>query len=499
MPRDSSVWECQQCGAQSPKWAGRCPECQSWGSLVETAVSTKQGQGTRAKGRGKEKTRTKPQKFSDVLAQSNYSCHRISTGVGELDRVLGNGLVPGAVVLLAGEPGMGKSTLLSQVALRLAQERDKGQGTKAKGKTESNSLSLQPLAFSPSVLYVCGEESPSQVALRLRRLSHFSLDASHLSLSLLPETDADLIIDQVEKTLGTSLVIVDSVQTLTTDDLTSIAGSVSQVRECAGRLSEVSKRLNIPLFLVGHVNKEGDIAGPKVLEHVVDVVLMMEGDRSGSLRMVRAIKNRFGPVDEVGLFAMEDGGMREVINPAELLIGEHAGRASGSVLGCVLEGQRPLVLEVQALTVPSKLSVPRRVGQGVNERRLQLLCAVVERHLGLGIGEKDVFVNVAGGLVSSDPGLDLAVVGAVISSADERLRAKGQGIKEVNKAQRSDSLSPHPSSLVPILCGEVGLLGEVRAVQGWERREKEVKRLGLGQLVGKPKLAHIKELLELLH
>lgn len=395
----------------------------------------------------------------------------MSTGVAELDRVLGNGLVPGAVILLAGEPGMGKSTLLSQVALQMAQEKLKNKSQKSK--------------VERGILYICGEESPSQVAMRLNRLARHPRSAIRdLPLTLFPETDVDAIVGEIEHERPT-LVIIDSIQTLITTDLAGTAGSVGQVRECAGRLAEVSKRLNISIFLVGHVTKEGAVAGPKVLEHVVDVVLVLEGDRSGSLRILRAVKNRFGPVDEVGLFAMEEGGMREVANPAELLIGEQAGVSAGSVLGCVLEGMRPLVLEVQALVVPSKLAVPRRIGHGVNERRLQLLCAVIEKHLGLGIGEKDVFVNVAGGLKSPDPGLDLPVVAAIISSSSTFLP---------HSAGRKKSISSLSQNERPIFSGEVGLLGEVRQVQGWERREKEVKRLQLGTLVGKGSLNSIRDL-----
>ena len=305
------------------------------------------------------------------------------------------------------------------------------------------------------------------------------------------------------------MAIIDSIQTLTTDDLTGVAGSVGQVRECAGRLMQVAKRLNIPIFLVGHVTKDGTVAGPKVLEHMVDAVLVLEGERSGNFRILRAVKNRFGAVDEVGLFAMDNGDMKEVSNPGELLLGDAAGKVSGSVLGCTLEGLRPLILEVQALAVPSKLAVPRRVGQGINERKLQVLCAVIERYVNRKLGDMDIFVSIAGGLTSSDPGLDLAATAAIISavgyqssvvgyqptvnrlsvSQSKTGKPKTDGLETENRKQKTDNW---------IFCGEVGLLGEVRQVQGWERREKEVKRLGVGQLIGSGQIKNIREVFKFL-
>ncbi len=488
MPRVSSVWECQNCGAQFPKWAGRCPDCGQWNTLVETAVSTKfKVQSSKFKVAAQS---AKPQKLSEILKAQDKSVQRITTGIGELDRVLGGGLVPGQVALLAGEPGMGKSTLLSQVALVF---------TKA------------------NILYVCGEESPSQVGLRLRRLYEGPAlprqgRAVSDAITLFPQTDVDAVIAEILRSArsdAVSAVIIDSIQTMATADLSGLAGAVGQIRESAARLSATAKSLNIPLFLVGHVTKEGEVAGPKVLEHMVDTVLVMEGDRSGNLRILRSLKNRFGPVDEVGIFSMAEGGMAEVKNPAELLIGDLAGKSAGSVLGCVMEGLRPLVLEVQALAVPTKLSFPRRVGAGISERRLQLLCAVVEKHLGLGIGEKDVFVNVAGGLKSSDPGLDLPVVVAIVSSAAQKSQLKSAEIGRHQIADKSEEVGSDFSDLsairlsadasrskptFPIFCGEVGLLGEIRMVPGWDRRQKEVQRLGMGKLVGKPDIGHIREL-----
>lgn len=430
--KNTSVWECENCGSQFPKWAGQCLECHKWNSLVETPIY---------------QTATAPVKRSRI---SNIDTHPVEwrkvtgadtlhrpTSIAELDRVLGGGLVLGGVMLIAGEPGIGKSTLLSQLALT---------------QTEA--------------LYVNGEESNAQVANRFKRLS----PKSKSRIALFPDTNIDNVVSNI--TADHQLVIVDSIQVMFSPQLRSAPGSISQIRECALKLIDMAKTTNVPIILVGHFTKSGEVAGPKLLEHMVDSVIVLEGERSGNFRILRAVKNRFGPVDEVGLFAMEEGGMREVSNPAQLLIGEMAGHAQGSVLGCILEGQRPLVLEVQALVVPSKLAVPRRIGHGIKERRLQLLCAVIEKHLGLGIGEKDVFLNVAGGLSSPDPGLDLAVVAAVVSGASQRTKAKRE-------------------SLIPIFCGEVGLLGEVRMVQGWDRRQKEVKRLGLGQLIGKNEIPSI--------
>ncbi len=484
-------------------------------------------EGKRNKEVGKRRGGTsKPQTLSEILKQQDVTAQRISTGIGELDRVLGGGLVPGEVVLLAGEPGMGKSTLLSRVALQMAQERmDNGQWLMDEKKHHSSSIIHHPL-----VLYVCGEESPGQVGLRLQRLSK-AIKVEKAEISLLSETNVDSAISQIEASfinlqsssiIHHPLVIVDSIQTLTTDDLTGVAGSVGQVRESAGRLMAVAKRLNVPIFLVGHVTKDGTVAGPKVLEHMVDAVLVLEGERSGNFRILRAVKNRFGAVDEVGLFAMDNGDMKEVSNPGELLLGDAAGKVSGSVLGCTLEGLRPLILEVQALAVPSKLAVPRRVGQGISERKLQVLCAVIERYISRKLGDMDIFVSIAGGLKSSDPGLDLAVVGAVISSIGYQSSVVarppglrpcevGQGSRlqvsqsSVNQSKTDKLKTDKPESENRkqktdnwIFCGEVGLLGEVRQVQGWERREKEVKRLGVGQLVGANRIKNIRELLKIL-
>lgn len=360
----------------------------------------------------------------------------MTTGEAELDSVLGGGLVQGMVVLVAGEPGIGKSTLLTQIGV---------------GKA----------------LYVCGEESASQVALRVKRLGLKG------EMTLLESTDVDEIIAKIAKP---GLVIIDSIQTLTTTDLTGTAGSVGQVREATQRLALNAKRSGIPVFIVGHVTKEGTIAGPRVLEHIVDTVLWFEGERSQSLRLIRAVKNRFGPTDEVAVFEMTERGLIGVDNPSKLLLAERVKNVPGSVIGVVLEGTRPLLVEIQALTTPSQLAIPRRVATGIDFARLQMLVAVLSRRAGLALGDMDIFVNVTGGIKLADRGIDLAICLAIASSF-------------LNKTVASDIAA----------VGEVGLLGEVRKVGGLNKRIKEAKKLGYrvaSAESGKSVSAAIKKLLE---
>ncbi len=397
----------------------------------------------------------KTQRFKNSKTQSNSQIinlkdikiaegKRMKTGEAELDSVLGGGLVAGMVVLVAGEPGIGKSTLLTQVGLNV------------EGPT----------------LYVCGEESASQVALRVKRTRR---DLVRSTVSLLESTDADEIVAKVEETKP-GLVIVDSIQTLTTEDLTGVAGSVGQVRECAYRISQIAKRLGVPTFIVGHVTKEGTIAGPRVLEHIVDTVLWFEGERSQALRLIRAVKNRFGPTDEVGVFEMTETGLVGVDNPSKLLLAERVKNVPGSVIGVVLEGTRPLLVEIQALTTPSQLAIPRRVSTGIDFARLQMLVAVLSRRAGLNLGDVDIFVNVTGGIRLADRGIDLAICLAIASSF-------------LNKTVAPDIAA----------VGEVGLLGEVRKVGGLDKRIKEAKKLGYrvaSAESGKSVSAAIKKLLE---
>lgn len=425
-----------------------------------------------------KKTVTPTVRLSEVKTVAGQ---RLATGIYEFDRVLGGppagGFVPGQVVLLAGEPGIGKSTLLLQVAeslvgqkLELGSEKlDKevGRWRVEKGTPISNIKPQDPTSnFRPltSVLYVCGEESPEQIKIRAERLG-----LKGENLELFASTDADEIIGQIGQTC---LVIIDSIQTLTTADLASLAGSVSQVRECAQRLSQVAKEKGVPLILVGHVNKEGEIAGPKVLEHVVDTVLSLEGERSGRFRLLRAGKNRFGDPTEVGVFQMGDKGFTEVKEAAGLLLEVGSGQGVGSVVSVSLEGNRPLLLEVQALISKSAFNYPRRSATGYDLNRVYFLLAVLEKALGTSFLNQDVYVNVAGGIKAESPAADLAVVLALAGS-----------LKNAALPEKT------------VVFGEVGLSGEVRHLREEERRGKEAGRLGYTRVVGPGQVRSVREAL----
>lgn len=437
MPKSSIVYECSNCGAQSAKWAGQCSECQSWNTLVE-AVYSKKSQITNSQIR---KLGSKLQKLSEI---ESGKVERKGTGITELDRVLGGGIVPGEVVLMIGEPGIGKSTLLTQLAIKM----DK-------------------------VVYVCGEESPGQVKLRVERLgSNNVLKSTSANLQLLAETDVDVILASVDK-MDLSLLIVDSVQTIYSSDLPGLAGSISQIRECTARLIAYAKSHNVPVVLVGHVTKDGEMAGPKVLEHMVDAVLELTGDRYYDLRLLRTQKNRFGATDEVGVFQMVESGLVEVANPSEFFLAEREEGAVGSAVAVVMEGTRPVLIEVQALVVDSELPVPRRVSQGVDVRRVQILLGVLQKYARLNIGTKDVFVKVAGGLSVKEPAIDLAIVLAVASST------------------MGKSLPKNAASL-----GEVGLLGEVRSVSWSEKRVKEATKLGYKKIYSRDSFKKVSEIVK---
>jgi len=420
-----SKYVCQQCGYESTGWLGKCPECGTWNSLVETVVSTTSNKGNKSS-KSNKGISAKPINLSDIKSSATK---RISTKISELDRVLGGGLVSGQVVLVAGEPGIGKSTLLLQL---------------------SDSLSTNH--ESPAtVLYVCGEESPQQIAVRAQRLGVKNKD-----IQLLDDTDVDSVIGQLSSNLQPlTAIIVDSIQTMTTSDLSGMAGSVGQVRECAFRLLKSAKEKGCPLFLVGHVTKEGTVAGPAVLAHIVDTVLWFEGDKTLTTRVLRAVKNRFGPTDEVGVFEMQDKGLIEVADIEKAFLDKGMKNVSGSIVTSVMQGTRPLLVEIQALVVPTKLVIPRRVAQGIDSRRLELLLAVLTRRCGLPMYNSDVFVNVAGGLKVTEPASDLAICLAVASSYFDK-----------------------PISGKTIAVGEVGLLGEIREVVAQEKRLKEAKRMG---------------------
>lgn len=418
-----SKYVCQQCGYESTGWMGKCPECGEWNTLVETVISTG-SKSSSLKSKRSSGSGSKPINLSDI---KQVQTKRISTKISELDRVLGGGLVPGQVVLIAGEPGIGKSTLLTQISATLG-----------------------------SVLYVCGEESASQVKVRADRLGIGTLKNKNVSIDLLEETDVDLVVETIDLQGGSlSAIIVDSIQTMTTGDLSGMAGSVGQVRECANRLLHTAKAKNIPLFLVGHVTKEGTVAGPAVLAHIVDTVLWFEGDKTLTTRILRAVKNRFGPTDEVGVFDMQDRGLMPVADLEKAFLEESKKSIAGSLVTSVMQGTRPILVEIQALVVPTKLAIPRRVAQGIDSRRLELLLAVLTRRCGLPMYDQDVFVNVAGGLKVTEPASDLAICLAVVSAFYDK-----------------------PIDGKVIAVGEVGLLGEIREVVAQEKRLKEAKRLG---------------------
>jgi len=420
---------------------GKCPECGTWNSLVETVVETK--------GPGKSKVSksgghagainqliSKPIKLSDIKSADTK---RISTKISELDRVLGGGLVPGQVVLIAGEPGIGKSTLLTQISDTLG-----------------------------SVLYVCGEESANQVAIRAKRLG-----VTNKGIQLLEDTDVDSVIETMGNVQGDNLysaIIIDSIQTMTTSDLSGMAGSIGQVRECANRLLHAAKEKNIPLFLVGHVTKEGTVAGPAVLAHIVDTVLWFEGDKTLTTRVLRAVKNRFGPTDEVGVFQMEDKGLIPVENIENAFLEQSKKAVAGSVATSVMQGTRPILVEIQALVVPTKMAFPRRVAQGIDSKRVELLLAVLTRRCSLPLYEMDVFVNIAGGLKVTEPATDLAICLAIASAYFDK-----------------------PVSGKTIAVGEVGLLGEIREVVAQEKRLKEAKRMGFTTSVSSREFKFVNE------
>lgn len=406
---------CQQCGYSQIGWAGKCPQCENWGSLVETVVKDigRRGKKSRAGRRGK-----KPVSLASIPSKKIF---RTSTKLTELDRVLGGGLVPGQVVLLAGEPGIGKSTILLQLAGKLG-----------------------------NTLYISGEESGQQLKLRADRLR-----IKRKTIQIMEETDVDVVIDQINNSTKFSCLVIDSIQTMTTSDLSGLAGSVGQVRESTSRLLSVAKRQSIPLFLVGHVTKEGTVAGPAVLAHIVDTVLWFEGDKSLTLRLLRAVKNRFGPTDEVGIFSMKDKGLTSVTNAEKIFLTKGQKNVAGSVTSSVMQGSRPIMVEIQSLVVPSKLAFPRRIAQGIDSKRLELLIAVLSRRCGLPLYEYDCFVNVAGGIVARDPAVDLAICLSIASSFFDKPLARGS-----------------------MAIGEVGLLGEIRQVIAEEKRIKEVRRLG---------------------
>ncbi len=420
MTKVKTTYVCQSCGYESPKWMGRCTECGKWNSFVEEVTT---------KGRKPSKKIYQKGKVVTISDIPLIDKHRMLSGISEFDRVLGGGIVSGSIFLIGGSPGIGKSTLLLQLCYCLAE----------KGK---------------KVLYVTGEESLTQIKIRARRLS---IDSSNYLL--LDETDVDCIIENIND-LKPDLVVVDSIQILHSTELESLPGNVSQVRFCGHKLTECAKILQIPIFMIGHVTKEGSIAGPRVLEHLIDGLLIMEGDQQHFYRILRGVKNRFGSTSEVGLFEMTDKGVKEVKNPSELLISQRSENIPGSVVTVSIEGSRPLMVEVQALVSPTSYGIPQRTCTGVDQKRLSIILAVLEKRVGLRLGNQDVFVNAAGGLKLREPGVDLSIALSAVSSLKDR---------------------PIDSSTAVI--GEVGLTGEVRGVSQMDKRISEAERLGFKQLI----------------
>ena len=425
MAKAKTVYSCTECGASEPKWQGQCPSCMSWNTLVESIEEASSSTNRFANKFEGLATASQLQKISSIKAAE---IERTPTGIAEFDRVLGGGLVEGGVVLIGGDPGIGKSTLLLQVLCHL-------------GK-------------SAQAIYVSGEESPQQIAMRAKRLG---LDASEVELL------AEINLEKILATLQThkpNIAVIDSIQTVYSDALQSAPGSVAQVRECSAQLTRLAKQLGITVILVGHVTKEGTLAGPRVLEHIVDTVLYFEGDQNSAFRLIRAFKNRFGAVNELGVFAMTEHGLREVANPSALFLSHHEGQVAGSCITVTMEGTRPLLIEIQALVDESHAPSPKRLATGLEQNRLAMLLAVLNRHAGIPCFDQDVFINAVGGVKIAEPAVDLAVILSIVSS-----------------------LKNKPLDNKLIVFGEVGLAGEVRPVQGGQMRLKEAAKLGFNKAI----------------
>jgi len=420
MAKSRVRYYCQQCGAHSSQWIGKCPSCGAWNSYLEEVIE-KKGQASHDKSQFKQNN--KPLRISEI--QFNQE-QRILLKDKELNRVLGEGLVPGGVTLVGGEPGIGKSTLLLQVAINSSDKR---------------------------FLYVSGEESAQQIKLRAERIGK-----SNHEVYVFTETSVDSIINQIKETRP-NIVVIDSIQTLHSANIESSPGSVSQIRECASEIQQYAKYLNIPVFLIGHITKEGQLAGPKVLEHMVDTVLQFEGDRNYGYRILRSIKNRFGSTSELGIYEMKNTGLREVENPSEILLSHRDENLSGIAIAATMEGMRPILIETQALVSTAAYGTPQRTTTGFDTRRLNMLLAVLEKRNGFRLGIKDVFLNIAGGLSVSDPAIDLAVVASVLSSNEDNAIDK-----------------------FTCFAAEVGLSGEIRSINRIEQRIKEADKLGFEKI-----------------
>ena len=419
--KNNTIFFCQNCGYESAKWLGQCPGCREWNTLIEETVVTGKNVKQTMGGIGARNAQNKPSILSDISLQEE---DRISTGIKELDRVLGGGIVAGSLTLVGGDPGIGKSTLLLQVCRNLAMA-------------------------GREVLYVSGEESLKQIKLRANRIGEFN---EHLKL--LCETGLQNIQETIQRNKP-EIVIIDSIQTMYHEEVSSAPGSVSQVREATSVLMQLAKGFNVSIFIVGHVTKEGTVAGPRVLEHMVDTVLYFEGDRNASYRILRGVKNRFGSTNDIGVFEMAGDGLKEVPNPSEFMLNGKPKDASGSVVVCSMEGTRPILIEIQALVCHSNFGIPRRQTTGTDFNRVNLLMAVLEKRLGLQMGNCDAYVNITGGMKIQEPAIDLGVAMAIVSSFKNRAIDDGM-----------------------LVIGEVGLSGEVRAVSQIQTRVQEAKKLG---------------------
>ena len=422
MAKRKTAFFCQNCGAQSPKWLGKCPSCGEWNTIVEEVLVANDNQGWIDE-KNIKFSKSKPVSLDEIELDNEQ---RIKTNDQELDRVLGGGLVCGSLVLIGGEPGIGKSTLMLQIALQLT---------------------------SVTILYVSGEESEQQLKMRAQRIGSQSS-----SLYILTETNLNAIFNQISS-LKPSILIIDSIQTMFTDKVEAASGSVSQVRQCTGELMKFAKKTNTSIFLIGHITKEGSLAGPKILEHMVDTVIQFEGDRHLNYRILRTTKNRFGSTSELGIYEMQNNGLRQVSNPSEILISQREDGFSGISIGASLEGNRPLLIEIQSLVSSAAYGTPQRSSTGFDSKRLNMLLAVLEKRGGYRLGLQDVFLNIAGGLRIDDPAIDLAVAVSIISSLEE---------------------VPIPKKAC--FAAEIGLGGEIRAVNRIENRIMEAEKLGFEQI-----------------
>lgn len=418
----NNVFFCQECGYESAKWMGQCPGCRAWNSFVEEPVVKSAGKSVRSGTSGN----TKPVTLGEIELSET---ERISSGMKELDRVLGGGIVPGSLVLVGGDPGIGKSTILLQVCKNLADSR-------------------------VSTIYVSGEESLKQIKMRGARIGSFNNDVKFLCETSLGEIEAILMKEKPR------VAVIDSIQTMCNEEISSAPGSVSQVRESTAVLMQLAKKQGITIFIVGHVTKEGTVAGPRVLEHMVDTVLYFEGDRHAAYRILRGVKNRFGSTNEIGVFEMREDGLREVANPSEYMLTGRPENASGSVVACSMEGTRPVLMEVQALVCRTSFGLPRRTAAGTDCNRVNLLLAVLEKRLNMPLSSCDAYINIAGGIRMNEPAIDLAIVLALISSYRDQ-----------------------PIDEKTIVFGEVGLSGEVRAVSMARQRVLEAKKLGFSRVI----------------